>query len=210
VAVAPDPFPDPELRYLYAAGGFDPGGNALDRLSFLDLQVVTEREQTPGSWTVLPEVLVDPRAECAAYGVDSTLHSVVAAGASWVYVAGGRDDGNGAFGTVEAGLVQPGGTLGAWGEIDSMSPGRAGFASAAASNFLYGFGGQNAAPSKSGVSGQLDPVALPDVFNWNSLGTSLSASRYLPGSAQESAVIVVLGGQTDAVSASDSVDWTNF
>jgi hypothetical protein len=210
VAVAPDPFPDPDLRYLYAAGGFDPSGAALERLSFLDLQVVTDREQTPGSWTVLPEVLVDPRAECAGYGVDSALHSVVADGESWVYVAGGRDDGNGAFGTVEAGLVQPGGTLGGWGEIDNMSPGRAGFASAAASNFLYGFGGQNAGPSKSGVSGQLDPNALPDVFNWNSLGTSLSASRYLPGSAQESAVIVVIGGQTDMDSASDTVDWTNF
>jgi hypothetical protein len=209
VATAPEPFPDPELRYLYVAGGFDAAADPLDGIAWLDLQLVTEHEQTPGAWTVSANRLSDPRAQCAGFGVDAALHSVVAAGESWVYFGGGTDGGR-VYGTVEAGEVLTGGELADWQEIDGMSPGRAGFAYAAASNFLYGFGGQNAAPSKSGVSAELDPDALPDVFNWNSLGTSLSESRYLPGSTQESAVIFVLGGETDTAAASATVDWTNF
>ena len=52
--------------------------------------------------------------------------------------------------------------------------------------------------------------SLPDLANWNSLGTSMSEPRYLPGSAQESAVIFVIGGETTSASASTSTDYTNF
>ncbi len=114
------------------------------------------------------------------------------------------------MGTVDAGQVGAGGALVGWGEIDSMSPARSGFAVASASDFLYGFGGSNGDPSQSGVSAELGIEPLPEVRNWNSLGTSLAVARRLAGSAQESAVIFVIGGETDTEGASRSTDVTNW
>ena len=66
------------------------------------------------------------------------------------------------------------------------------------------------ASSAGGVSGELTEGDLPDLSNWNSLGTSLSEERFLPGSAQESAVIFVLGGEVTDGSITTSTDWTNY
>jgi hypothetical protein len=111
---------------------------------------------------------------------------------------------------VDAGQVQSGGTIADWQTSRSMSADRAGFAFAHASNFLYAFGGSNDAPSATGTSAELRVGLVPQLRNWNSLGTSLSAARHLPGSAQESAVIIVLGGETPSAGASTSTDWTRY
>lgn len=209
VALAYDPTPDPVTAYLIAAGGFDASGDPLASIEVLDVVVEAEDRHTPGAWTPSATELSDARGQCGAWTVDSTLHDVVGDDETWVYFGGGLDDRR-ATGTVDAGLLGLGGRLDEWQEVDSMSPARAGFGVASASGFLYAFGGQNGSPSAGGVSGELDAATIPEVENWNSLGTSLSEARYLPGSAQESAVIVVIGGQTDGADATSTVDWTNF
>jgi hypothetical protein len=210
LAVIPDPFPDPNVIYLYAAGGRSAAGAVLDSLEVLPVTVVSEHEQVAGTWSPSPLALSEARYQCAGYGVDSSLHSVVDPGVGWVYFAGGLDDAERTTGTVDGGQITAGGGLTDWQTIDAISPTRAGFAYASASDFLYLFGGQNAVPNKTGTSGQLTLASLPDVENWNSLGNSLSEDRYLPGSAQESAVIFVIGGETDSSAASATVDFTNF
>ena len=210
LAVIPDPFPDPYVQYLYAAGGKDELGGVADSVEVLPITIVSDREQVAGTWSTSPIALSEPRYQCAGYGVDSSRHSVVPPGVSWVYFAGGLDDADRSTGTVDAGRVVAGGGLTDWQTIDTFSPTRVGFAYASASDFLYLFGGQNGAPNQSGTSGQITVDSLPDVENWNSLGNALSEDRYLPGSAQESAVIFVIGGQTSTDAASRTVDFTNF
>jgi hypothetical protein len=209
VAIGHDPSPDPVIAYLYVAGGFDAAGAPLDTVERLDVTVEGDGAQTSGAWVTTATRLSEARGRCGGYTVDSTLHDVVGEGETWVVFAGGDTDRR-TTGTIDAGYVQPGGDLDPWTQSDAMSPARAGFATASASDFLYAFGGQNGAPSTGGVQGELDGTSMPDVRNWNSLGTSLSEARFLPGSAQESAVIFVLGGQTDTSSASTTVDVTNY
>ncbi len=209
VAIAPDPIPDPEIVHLYAAGGRTPGGSALGSVEVLEITVVHDDEHHTSAWADAGVTLSDPRWACGAWTVDASRHSVVDADETWLYFGGG-DTGSRTVGTVDAGRVGVGGVLEDWGTIDSMSPARSGFAVASASDFLYGFGGSGGAPSDGGVSAELGQELMPEVRNWNSLGTSLAESRRLAGSAQESGVIVVIGGQTSTTDASRSTDVTNW
>jgi hypothetical protein len=209
VAIAPDPIPDPEIVYLYAAGGRAADGAALDTIEVLDVTIVRPGEHAAGAWADAGVNLSEPRWACGAWTVDSSRHSVVTADETWLYFGGG-ETGSRTVGTVDTGRVGAGGGLVEWGQIDSMSPARSGFGVASASDFLYGFGGTGGGPSTSGVSAELGVEPMPEVRNWNSLGTSLAAARWLPGFAQESSVIFVIGGQTDVSAASRSTDVTNW
>jgi hypothetical protein len=210
LAVAPDPPPDPERVFLYAAGGLDDSGRALDSVERLDITVVTADAHTPGSWELADQALSEARHRCAGYAVDSELHSVVEPGESWVYFAGGLDDSGRATGEVDAGRVDGDGELVSWQEIRSLSPARAGFGAASASDYLYALGGQGGEPSSGGVSAELEAGDMPDVQNWNNLGGDTLEPRYLPGSAQESAVIFLIGGETHSEDATRSVEVTNY
>lgn len=209
VATGPDPRTDPELVYLYAAGGFDQAGAALDSVEILDVVVIHADEHDATEWLPAQVSLSQARGRCGAFTVDQRWHSAVPEGESWIYFAGGLTDTT-TTGRVEAGLVGEGGALGSWQSITSMAPARAGFGHASASNFLYAFGGQGNVPDAGGVSAELEPDELPDVGNWNSLGTSMAEERLLPGSAQESAIILVVGGQTSTEAATATTDYTNF
>jgi hypothetical protein len=210
VAVAPDPNPDPEVMHIYVAGGIDQSGNYLDTVEYVPVSILSEHEQeVPSKAILLSDTLSEARAECVGFTVDSSLHSVVSPGETYVYFVGGKTADR-AVGTVDAGLVAEGGDLDPWLEVDDMSPARAGFGGAAASDFLYAFGGHGGLPSNTGVSSELDPLLLPDMVNWNSLGKHMNEARYLPGFAQESAVMFMLGGTTDATDYSKSTEYTNF
>lgn len=106
----------------------------------------------------------DPELYYLVAAVDSTQHSVVDEETRWVYVLAG-DDGNKAVGDVHAGQVVSRGDLDDWQDMKSLSHGRAGFAVASASDFLYAVGGQSGEPSATGVSAELDVDDLPDVRN---------------------------------------------
>ena len=203
-----DPAPDPEIVWLYAAGGEDASGSKLDSIEALDITIEAQDRHAEGSWSTISTQLSEARSHCGAWTVDSRTHSVVEDDESWVFFGGGETR-NKTTGTAEGGLVLSGGAITDWGKVDSLSPARSGFGVASASDFLYAFGGQQGSPSASGVSAELDPP-LPSLSNWNSLGTSMSEARHLPGSAQESAVIVIVGGETDSSPASTTTDWTNF
>jgi hypothetical protein len=208
-AIASDPEPDPVRVYLYVAGGEDAAGDPLDTVEVLDVVIVAPAEHQDGAWADAGVTLTDPRSGCGAWTVDAARHSVVDAETTWLYFGGGEGPSR-TVGTVDAGLVGSGGVFDEWTEIDSMSPARAGYGAAAGSNFLYAFGGSQGAPSTSGVSAELGDDPMPEVHNWNNLGTSLAEARVYPGSAQESAVIFVFGGETDTAAASRSVDVTNW
>ncbi|MCB9762761.1 MAG: IPT/TIG domain-containing protein [Alphaproteobacteria bacterium] len=209
IAVGYDPQPDPERAWLYAAGGRDDDGNLLDSIEFLDITIYSPDEQEAGYWRAASQTLGEPRWQCAGYTVDTAFHTVVDDDESWVYFVGGLTD-NAASGDAQAGLILGGGGLTDWQDINGLSPRRGGFAFASASNFLYAFGGHNGEPSVTGVSGELTSSTTPDVRNWNSLSTAMNEARYLAGSTQESAVIFVLGGETDDDAATHSTDFTNF
>ncbi|MFT4979016.1 MAG: hypothetical protein ACI8S6_004926, partial [Myxococcota bacterium] len=209
MTLAADPTPDPETLYLYVAGGEDDAGSVLDSIERLDVRVASLRQHVVGSWSEVSPTLIEARHSCGAYVVSSQYHALVEDGESWVFFAGGVDEDGRATGTVDAGQVGEGGDLEDWQESDGMSPSRAGFGAAAASDSLYAFGGQQNRASASGTSAALEEP-LPSLSNWNSLGTSLSESRLLPGSAQESSVIFVVGGETDTSGATTSTDWTNY
>lgn len=205
VTVAVDPT-DSDVHYLYAAGGRD-GSTLRDTIEYLDITEVSDTEQTVGSWKTSANLLPSKVYQCGAWSADATLNDVVPEGETWVYFGGGRTASS-TTGEVMTGAVGSGGELSSWASVDGMSPSRAGFGVAGASNFLYAFGGQKASPSASGTSTEIQ--GPPDLDNWNSLGISMSEPRYLMGSAQESAVIFMVGGQTDTASATSSVDFTNF
>ena len=207
VTVVADPEPDPTRMWLYAAGGTGADGSPLDSIESVDIEIRAPERQLVGSFEVQSVRLSEARSECGAYAIASDLHSVVERGESWVFFVGGNTGGK-ATGTVDVGQVDEDGELESWTTITDMRPGRAGFAVLSASDFLYAFGGSQARASESGVSANLSE--FPDVKNWNSLGTSLSTGRYLPGSAQESAVVVVAGGDDGTSVPTRAVDWTNW
>ncbi len=210
LAVVPDPHPDPVRFHIYAAGGMGAAGSARQDLERLEVRVTSPREQLFGAWTSSSSQLSEARYACAGFSVDSTWHDVVAEGESYVLFAGGFDASDRSTGTVDAAKVGENGTLVNWGTITSMSPGRAAFASASVGNSIYALGGQQGRPNAGGISAGLDPATLPDVDNWNSLARSLVEPRLYPGSTQESAVLVVVGGTTDVEDASSTVDVTHY
>jgi hypothetical protein len=205
LAVVREQDTDPERAYLYAFGGLDPRGAALDTIERLDVDVEDARIQDVGVWRLLPERLSTARALCAAVAVQADQHPAIPEGERWIYVLGGTD-GRRATGAVDVGQVGALGAFDSWASLGSLSPARAGHGWAAASDTLYVFGGQQGSASTGGASGTIAQV--PQIRNWNSLGTSYSEARLLPGSAQESAVILAIGGATDALAATRSTDWT--
>lgn len=207
LALAPDPQTDPEIWWLYAAGGRDEDGTPLASIERLDIQVNGPDSQTTGGWSTLDDELSEARYDCAGFTLDSTWHSVVEPGESWVYFAGG-ENGSTTTGAVDVGQLEPGGELSSWGTVDSMSPARSGFVHAAASDYLHAFGGQKGEPSSGGVSAEV--IGPPDLRNWNNQGVSLQEGRHLAGSAAESGVLFALGGATDDLDATTSTETTNW
>lgn len=209
LALGRDPVWDPELYHLYAAGGLDADGSPLDSIEVLDITVASAREHSAGSWWTSLETLSEPRHRCAGYSVDDALHTVVPSGETWVVFAGGEGERT-TTGAVDLGRVGEDGQLESWGVARSLTPARAGFGHAAASDFLYAFGGQQNQASSAGTSAEIQYDEPLDLTNWNSLGGSMSEARLLPGSAQESAVIFVLGGETDSADATTSTEYTHY
>lgn len=205
--LAYDPETDPENAYLYVGGGLDVDDNPLDSVEYLKVRIEGPKTQTTGAWKVSANTLDTARYGCAAYTIDAENHSVVELDESWVVFAGGMTKTK-ATGEAQAGLVGNGGELDDWQSIQSISPARAGMGSASANDSLYAFGGQKGEPNGTSTSAAL--TVAPDLANWNSLSTSLLRPRVWVGSAQESAVILIVGGETNDEAATRSTEWTNY
>ena len=207
VTTVPDNSPDPEVVWILAAGGRDDDGNVLDTIEALEVRVEGARTQTTGTWTLLDATLTEGAWGCGAWSLDYRWHTVVDPGESWYYVGGGHTD-NGIAGTIDAFRIGGSDLLTDQTTVDNLSPPRAGFVAASGSNFLYALGGQQGSPSDRGTSAKIETA--PDFKNWNSLAKGLVEARYLPASTQESAVFLVIGGETDDEAATHSTEWTNY
>lgn len=207
VTTVPDPNPDPEIVWILAAGGMDSDGNPLDSIEAMEVRIEGPRTQVTGGWTKLSETLTEAAWACGAWSLDYRWHSVVEPGDSWYYVGGGHGA-QGISSTVDAWKIGGSELLSEHTTVDSMSPPRAGFGAGAGSNFLYALGGQQGQPSDRGTSAKIETP--PDFKNWNSLAQSLVVERYLPAIAQQSALFVLIGGETDSAGATTRTEVTNF
>jgi hypothetical protein len=205
---------DPDISYIYVAGGLDDNAAVRDEIYYLTVTEQDPLTQTVSGFTTSTNTLGVARYRCAGYTVDSSLHSVVTTlGEAWIYFGAGSD-GNNTDGATDGGRITVGGELAAFQGVNNITPGRSGYGSAAASNYLYIFGGgRGNAPTTPNASGSEAEIVgpLPAIANWNSLaGSGIVTPRVLMGSAQESAVIFVIGGTTDTQGASSSTEFTNF
>ena len=202
--------------YLYAIGGRD-GASALDTYEYLELDASTSHPPVGATWTSGgANTLRGGRWQLGAFVVDQRATTRVAPGETWIHAgAGVASNGTTTISQVDAARVSAGGALESWIAVDSITPAFAGYGFAAAANQLFVFGGQGASPSDTSSSAQLcgigfacvaGPPDPPDLWNWNALGFTLRAARYLPGSAVGAAHIYLIGGETTGGAPTTSIE----
>jgi large repetitive protein len=208
-AAAPDPATAGQW-YVYGIFGMA-NATVLGSYEYLPVTIAANGHQTvAGSWTPGAKTTATPRWRLGAWKVDRTTSSTVAAGDTWVYVGGGSGNGGGTglTGKVEAGKVATGGDLGTFDDTPKdFSASLAGYGVCAANGQLFTFGGANSAPSTGATSATLiAPPPTLAVNSWNSEGLTMTQSRYLMGSAVQSAFIFLLGGSTATQNASATTE----
>jgi hypothetical protein len=215
-AAARDPS-DPDTWYVYALlgkdNGAETGGAALDSYEFLEITALANGRQTVGaSWTDGSQSSSVGRWKLGAWTVDSVISSEVTAPDTFVYLGGGSLADNNGEGTVEAGLVEAGGDLGAFSLPGSFSNARVGYGTAAAAGRLFCFGGNAPGPKNDATAALIESPAPTLAGNsWNNEGLQLTIARHLPGSSIQSAFIFLLGGETDnsgaVTTSTETVVW---
>jgi len=201
--------------YVYAALGLDATGTGLTSYEYLTITTAPNGRQTASAaWTPGTLASSSARYQLAAWTVDDLVAdpTTYPAGSTYIFFGGGLTAAGAADGVVEAGKIGPAGqllntTVGAGATTLDTTPKSfpasfAGYGVCAANDFLYTFGGLNAAPSKGS---QKAPLASPAPSlagsSWNNEGLQMTHGRYLLGSTVQSAFIFLLGGQTDEPSA---------
>ena len=216
----PDPS-DAARTALYLFGGRSTAGAVLDSYRWAEITSTPapgpkyDEAQTLSAFSTGADVLGAPRADLAAWLVTRQDVPGLAAGEAWIYVGPGADA-SGTVAVMDAVFVTGVGDLGTFTAPAKKAPANAGYGYGDANGFLFLFGGANGGASAGGLSGEMctgqglggcNPDQLPEVRNWNALGTSLGEARVFPGSCQESAFFFVAGGWNGA-SATTSVDQT--
>lgn len=206
VATAPT---DPFLYYVYAAGGYD-GAALHDEVSWIDVtQSYYPEFQYFGTWTSGGSTLPAPVFAAGAWTVQPPQHTVTAPGEAFVYFGGGRTSATGAgtSAAVVRGAIQTGGDLDALTGQASLGAGRAGFAVGSGADGLYAFGGGGGAATSDGIGA--DVLAGGSLAGWGAHPSALSTARLHAASAQEAAVIYVIGGD-DGAGATVATDQSNL
>jgi hypothetical protein len=190
---------------LYVVGGGN-GSGVLRSYQRLPIAIgAADGVQSPGSFSAPADLLGSARSQLAAFGVGPAQASRVPAGQRYIYAGPGIDGQGGMVQDVEAFAVQPDGTLGSAIAVDAMSPPRAGYGYAAANNFLFAFGGLQAAPNDKATAAELDATP-PALVNWSNAAATMTEARYLMGSAIQSGFIYLLGGTTNTAAATTSTE----
>ncbi|MGE5181469.1 MAG: hypothetical protein ACM31C_05385 [Acidobacteriota bacterium] len=198
--------------YVYALLGRDASMTALASYEYLRVDTAANGHQTTAAgWTSGTLASTKARWQLSAWTVDASV-SPLAAYASpttFVFLGGGMTGAGAMANTVEAGEVSAGGELvnvtnAAATTLDTTPTGfpqlDAGYGVCAANNQLYAFGGLQAAPTGGAQSATLASSAPALAAGaWNNEGIQLANKRYLMGSAVQSALIFLLGG--DAIDA---------
>jgi hypothetical protein len=195
VTVAPDPV-NPAVSYIYALGGNTGNTTTASPVASTEYIAVTQNsssQQTVGAWAAGGN-LTAARWQLVAY-----QQSVGATG--YVYAGGGAGSSNN-----DAAAVPTGGLL-AFSNLGSNTPNRAGYAGVAVANFLFAFAGAQGNVDTSCSQAQLS-TTNPLTFSksWSNCSSSLNVGRLFTTSVVESGFIFVLGGQTNASAASNSVE----
>jgi hypothetical protein len=228
-----------DYAYIYMAGGLSedeiPAPKVRNDVQFLTIELVDEHDQDILGWSEAENpdgvvTLPGPAWQCHGHTAVDTLHSLLGDGETWVYFGGGFADAaqTTPVGSTIGALVGATGLFDAWVDLKSDMPNYAGYGYASANNQLYVFGGHNGGVSEKAIGGAIcgsttdndhkcsgaTTNAPPEVQNWNSQ-TFPGTGRYLPGSAQESSVMFLVGGEASLPSggtepASKSVEWNNY
>ncbi|HMA96960.1 MAG TPA: hypothetical protein VKP30_29950 [Polyangiaceae bacterium] len=215
-AVALDPA-NPSQAHLYALLGKSSaaanGGTVLNSYEHLAISLLANGRQTvAGAWAAGASAATTARWHAGAWTVDHDQASLVTTGNTWIYLGGGElANGNG-IGTVEAALVNAGGELSAFSDTPGdFSSERSGYGTAAAAGRLFAFGGRAPNPKSNATAAEIvAPVPALSQNAWNNEGLNMSAERYLPGTAVQSAFIFLLGGESTgnaAINSTDLVVW---
>jgi hypothetical protein len=206
-AVAFDPG-DPTRFYVYALLGMNNSGTSVTSYEYLPVTIEANGRQTVGTWTTGANAFVAGRWQTSAWVANNTVSTVVPVGETWIYVGGGFTAGATLSGKVEAANVATGGELGAISDTPKdFTASAAGYGVCAANGHLFQFGGQNGSPSSGAKAATLiSPVPTLNNQSWNAEGLSMTESRYLMGSAVQSAFIFLVGGQTGNSPATQSTE----
>ena len=201
VTVAPDPN-DAAVRHIYVAGGEGTPGTPLDSIERVTVQINGPADQTV---THAPNVatLTTSRTRLELLTASSFNANQLASDEVVLYALPG-DEGGSIGRAVQKADVLPGGGLSAFAATSDMSR-STGYASAAANNALVSVGGGSNTAGTGGRSVQLINNA-GDLDNWNSLGNTNVRARYLMGRVVFSGFFYLVGGQTDADNASNTID----
>ncbi|MDY0058988.1 MAG: hypothetical protein RBU45_04195 [Myxococcota bacterium] len=206
---------------LFAFGGRGAGGAPLATYEaatvtlLAPVQAKGTEQQTLSPFAPGAATLGTARADLGAALVDADDVDVLAPGEGWIFLGPGQ----GAAGIeteMDAALLLADGTLAPFVTPKKQATAGAGYGMGDANGFLFMFGGAGGAATSGGVSGELclgvglggcNPDELPEIRNWNNLGTSLSEARVFMGTAQESAFFFVAGGH-NGTGATRTVDTT--
>ena len=222
LAAARDPA-DPDTYHLYAVGGRDGDGDALDDYERLTFTRDADGGQAAAdSWVGgAGNTLQEARYGLAAFQVDETITVRVEAGETWIFAGPGWDGSAEVSATAESARVQAGGALTAWERARSggggdSGPARAGYGAASAAGQLFVFGGAQGRATDSSVSSEIcgpggggNCSQLGTVRNWNSTGATMAEDRLLPGAAVGGARIFLVGGDSGGAPSAtvESVLW---
>jgi hypothetical protein len=207
-AAAPDPA-SPNVWYVYALLGKDTATTATGSYEYLPIALQPNGHQAvAAAWTPGASGSSTGRWQLGTWTVDQAVSSVVAAGDTWIYMGGGMLPNGTLSGKVEAGKVGAGGDLGALSDTPKdFASLAAGYGVCAANGQLFTFGGANGGPSSGATSAALiDPPPTLALSSWNNEGLTMTQSRYLMGSAVQSAFIFIVGGQTATSAAATSTE----
>ncbi len=187
--------------YLYALGGRQDATTALAGYDVLPITLGGDGSQIPAA-TVMTAAngIGTARWQVGAAQATHQLSPLIPAGTTYIYALSGA----GVVKDAVAAPVKAGGLLGPFVDINGAAGlGNAGYGAVVAGDFVFAFGGSNAAPDTKVVSGQICAscnrmgmtVGAPYVGNFNA-GQDMRQARYLLGSALSGAYIYVAGGVT--------------
>lgn len=217
---------DPTKSFIYVAGGLDDNEDALDTIEYLEVTELDEYDhETSVAWTLSAEVLSIPRSECGAYVVDDEINPYLPSSEMYIYFGPGKEDDGTSTGVMDAAQVST------TGELTGMTTvggdfNRTGYAYGAAGGYFYAFGGarinNNLNPQyydssvsagvcgPDGSGGEICNSALPENQNFNADPINLTSERYILGVAMESSLFFVIGGESGANAALNTVDWVYY
>jgi hypothetical protein len=200
---------DKNKFYVYSLFGLNAAGMAVGSYDYLPVTIQPNGHQVVDpAWKPGAQSSATGRWQLGAWLADSTVASVIPSPDTYIFVGGGMLANNTLTGKVEAGKVAAGGDLGAWNDTPKdFSSTSAGYGVCGANNQLFVFGGAGGSPSNGAKSASLvNPPPTLANNSWNNEGLTMTDSRYLMGSAVQSAFIFLVAGETGASPAGKSTE----